>query len=299
VPKFLPVAFLASLLTLLGVQAMTSAEPDPQGPASIQAAAEPAPSEQVAAPIQQEPAAPVADDATTVHVELNYGSEGRWPTGRDVPWTEGMTVLDALMEIAEVRFYGDDPTHPGAVEAIDGVRAKPAESRFWMFDVNGEHPQVMAQDLVLAAGDEVVWSYMVPPVTVRIDFGPVERAPMEVQVDFRPGMTVLDALQEATRVTLTEDDPLHPKAVAAIDGVGTDLERGWFWLYDVNGRHPAFMADRFFLKGGFEVDWRLSAPEDRPADDAASADQADHDAAQAGQPVAPAQRRGLSGLSGL
>ncbi|RMG10869.1 MAG: DUF4430 domain-containing protein [Planctomycetota bacterium] len=233
-----------------------------------------------------------------VRVTLDYGPAGRRPLGREVDFRPGMTALDAVREIAAVVLTDSDPTHPMAVEAIDGVRTDLPRSLFWVFDVNGEHATRMAHEVLLEPGDVVAWTYLAPPITVRVDFGPAGREALEAQVRYRDGMTVLDALREAAEVGLSDADPGHPRAVASVAGVETDLERGWFWLYWVNGRHPQFMADRFFVKPGYEVEWRLTAPEDRPVDEPA---EASHDAAPTAQQseVEALQRAGAAqGLAG-
>ena len=48
-------------------------------------------------------------------------------------------------------------------------------------------------------------------------------------------------------------------ALAAIDGVGTDVAAGWFWLYDVNGRRIRQLANGMRAMGPSSATARYSA----------------------------------------
>lgn len=206
----------------------------------------------------------------TVGVEIDFGpalrtarqgqSVRRPNVSKSVRFVEGMTALDALKAAASVELTGDDPTHPGAIDAIDGVRTDLKSERFWLLDVNGEHAKAMAHEILLEPNAFVKLSYRTPPVVVRLDFGD-DRPVREVAVELEPGMTVLSALQRAAKVELTKADPLHPAAVDSIDGVKSDLKAQRFWLFDVNGQHPMKMAHELQVHAGWEIDWRYQGPE--------------------------------------
>lgn len=192
-------------------------------------------------------------------VEIDFGvarfTKLRRNTRVEVAWRPGLNALQALQAAACVTLTEADPTHAAAIDAIDGVKTDLAKHRFWLLDVNGKHAMQQAHEIALEPGFHVRLSYRVPPVVVLIDFGPAERAKRAVEVKWRKGMTALSALQRAAKVKLTDVDPTHPAAVDSVDGVKTDLPRSRFWMFDVNGQHPAVMPGQFPVMPGYEVVW--------------------------------------------
>ncbi len=224
-----------------------------------------------------------------VTVTIDYGAEvGLSSLAKrtaEVPFTDGMTALDAVQAVADVALTRIDPRHPAAVDAVDGVKTDLEASRFWVYDVNGQMAEVMAQENVLRPGYSVDWKYITPNVTVVIDYGPMSEGPFPranrtEQIAFADGITALAALRQVAQVELTQVDPNHPMAVDAVDGVRTDLERGRFWVYEVNGQIVEVMAQDSVLKPGFEVRWSYQSFADQPADDAAAEAEADVEAAE-------------------
>jgi hypothetical protein len=204
----------------------------------------------------------------TGSVQLDFGparyTHLRRNRTTEVAWRPGLTALQALQSAAKVGLTAADPTHPAAIDAIDGVRTNLGKSRFWLLDVNGQHATAMAQDIVLEPGFSIRLSYAVPPVVVTIEYGPAARSARTTTVTWKKGMTALDALRRAGAVQLTSADPHHPAAVDSIDGVRTDLGRQRFWMFAVNGKQPDAMAQKVAVQPGFEVVWtytELKKPE--------------------------------------
>ena len=107
---------------------------------------------------RQDPPPPPAGPAGTVLIE--FGPAEKDAVEVAIDHRKGMTALDALMQVAEVEFTQADPTHPKAIDAINGVRTDLENSRFWMLDINGKHAMKMPQDIPLLAGFEVKFTYM-------------------------------------------------------------------------------------------------------------------------------------------
>lgn len=92
---------------------------------------------------------------STVTVELNYGAD-KETRKVEVPWTKGMTALEALEHAANVS------THPVGnyvfVVSIDGVEGERGVMA-WYYKVNGDHTGELAIKKELKKGDAITWIY--------------------------------------------------------------------------------------------------------------------------------------------
>jgi hypothetical protein len=111
-------------------------------------------------------------------VNIRIASQVTWsglPKSGTVPFTEGMTALDAL-----VAYAGSNVSYSGSgssayVSAIYGLKEMAYGSTSgWTYQVNGSSPSVGAGATVLHEGDKLVWTYVgKEPTTGGGSGGPV------------------------------------------------------------------------------------------------------------------------------
>lgn len=92
----------------------------------------------------------------SVTVKLNYGAQKEIKTVQ-IPFTTGMTALEALMHAAEIT------THPLKdyvfVISIDGVKSKRGEMA-WYYKINGQSTHKLAIHKTINEGDVITWLYI-------------------------------------------------------------------------------------------------------------------------------------------
>jgi hypothetical protein len=93
-----------------------------------------------------------------VSVIIDYGN-GTSTTDSDVYLFTDANVLDALRAVANVNATYWEAYKSFFVDGINDVFNDFAQSRFWVFSVNGEHALVSADQYILEDGDEVEWTY--------------------------------------------------------------------------------------------------------------------------------------------
>ncbi|NIO34142.1 MAG: DUF4430 domain-containing protein [Planctomycetales bacterium] len=97
--------------------------------------------------------------ADSIRVTLDFGDQaaGRW---EDVPWQEGMTVLDALLALKSsgvvVQYRGRGGT--AFVESVNGVRNSGSGFN-WLYYVNHKKADRGAGAYLLKKGDLILWKY--------------------------------------------------------------------------------------------------------------------------------------------
>lgn len=106
-------------------------------------------------------AAGLRTDALAVDVTWTDKWGRTWTAERTVPYRPGMTAEEALGQAGfEVGKTRRDPRHRDAVDRVDWLRSDVESSRFWTYEVNGQHPEsVMADQYRLEPGSKVRWSY--------------------------------------------------------------------------------------------------------------------------------------------
>ena len=109
-----------------------------------------------------QPAKSVKSTEKTVQISIDtQESSDIWE--QSVPWTEGLTVFELLLEQAEahqeldVKAKGVGET--GFVKAIFGIENDQASGRAWIYYVNDEMGEVGAGVKDLIPGDQVLWKY--------------------------------------------------------------------------------------------------------------------------------------------
>ncbi|MHA1631703.1 MAG: DUF4430 domain-containing protein [Candidatus Freyarchaeota archaeon] len=103
-------------------------------------------------------------DLTHVTVIIDYGNGTR--KSYTVQFTEGMTALSALEQVAAVNKTYWASYDSWFVDAINGVWNNENNNGYWwMYDVKHyfsletEHPNVGADKYILSGGDTVIWTY--------------------------------------------------------------------------------------------------------------------------------------------
>lgn len=101
------------------------------------------------------------ESAATVQVTINYGdgAERRYP---EIPWREGMTVLDAMKAVenhprgVKIEYRGSGAT--AFLVRIDDVENE-GSGRNWIYRVNGELAKRSFAVHPLQRGDAVLWKF--------------------------------------------------------------------------------------------------------------------------------------------
>ncbi|WP_163323299.1 DUF4430 domain-containing protein [Draconibacterium mangrovi] len=97
-----------------------------------------------------------AGNGEKVTVEIDFGSLKHPKLKIETNWKEGLSALEALQFVAEVK------THPVGqyvfVDEIDGVKGVPNQS-VWYYKINGEPAKKIATDQPLKNGDIITWIY--------------------------------------------------------------------------------------------------------------------------------------------
>lgn len=95
----------------------------------------------------------IAADSKTVTVEIKF-KDAIPPLKIETSWKEGLSALEALQFVAEVR------THPVGkyvfVSAINGIEGVPNKS-VWYYEINGKPATKIAIDQPLKSGDIITW----------------------------------------------------------------------------------------------------------------------------------------------
>ncbi len=94
-------------------------------------------------------------------------------------------------------------------------------------------------------------------VTLRVDFGALQRAPIEKQVSLPRGSNVVDATRKVAEV---EQDWLccSKDDVWAIDGVGPDTRLDRYWMWKLDGRMGPNFPVKHVLSEGERIEWVYS-----------------------------------------
>jgi Domain of unknown function (DUF4430) len=93
-----------------------------------------------------------------------------------------------------------------------------------------------------------------PQVTITIDFGPVERQTLEVEVTVPERSTVLDVLlHSASIATFPRYGMDH--FIEEIDGIKNDFTADRGWRFEVNGLRSNVPAERYLVKNGDWIKW--------------------------------------------
>ncbi|WP_319226462.1 DUF4430 domain-containing protein [Draconibacterium orientale] len=97
-----------------------------------------------------------ASNGEKVTVEIDFGSLKYPKLKIETNWKEGLSALEALQFVAEVK------THPLGqyvfVDEIDGVKGVPNQS-VWYYKINGEPAKKVAINQPLESGDVITWIY--------------------------------------------------------------------------------------------------------------------------------------------
>ncbi|MCE9546561.1 MAG: DUF4430 domain-containing protein [Planctomycetia bacterium] len=115
----------------------------------------------VPAPATEAPAAQAT--AKTVSLTIDFGdSPAKEFAG--IPWTEGMTVLDAMVEarrLGLLKFEEHGTGQTAFVESINGRKnaGAAATDRNWLFSVNGQQGDEGAGVVRIQSGDRVLWKF--------------------------------------------------------------------------------------------------------------------------------------------
>jgi hypothetical protein len=117
----------------------------------------------------------------TVHVKIictnavNYGVKGvNLPANGimadcEVPYTEGMTGMDALKAAAKLKGIEVDESH-GYVRGIGGLYEKDCSgSSGWLYNVNGEYPNVSCDKYKLNENDTMTFIYTAEAGDVKMN----------------------------------------------------------------------------------------------------------------------------------
>jgi iron complex transport system substrate-binding protein len=94
-------------------------------------------------------------------------------------------------------------------------------------------------------------------VTLRVDFGALQRAPIEKQVSLPRGSNVVDATRKVAEV---EQDWLccSKDDVWAIDGVAPDTRLDRYWMWKLDGRMGPNFPVKHVLSEGERIEWVYS-----------------------------------------
>ncbi len=95
-------------------------------------------------------------------LEVDYGNGARrsWAA---LPWTQGMSVLDALVAAAAFRpgltyeLRGTDQA--ALVTSIDGLLNLGDDGRNWLYSVDGERGDESAATRIVDAGARILWHF--------------------------------------------------------------------------------------------------------------------------------------------
>lgn len=97
-----------------------------------------------------------AKEPKKVAIEITYEDESHPPLKIETDWREGLSALEALQFVAEVK------THPLGeyvfVSAINGVEGAPNKS-VWYYRINGVPATKIAINQPLKNGDVLTWIY--------------------------------------------------------------------------------------------------------------------------------------------
>lgn len=97
-----------------------------------------------------------AGNGEKVTVEIDFGSLNHPKLKIETNWKEGLSALEALQFVAEVK------THPVGgyvfVDEIEGVKGEPNKS-VWYYEINGEPAKKVAIDQPINDGDKITWIY--------------------------------------------------------------------------------------------------------------------------------------------
>ena len=98
----------------------------------------------------------IASNGEKVIVEIDFGSLNHPKLKIETNWKEGLSALEALQFVAEVK------THPVGqyvfVDEIEGVKGEPNKS-VWYYKINGEPAKKVAIDQPINHGDKITWIY--------------------------------------------------------------------------------------------------------------------------------------------
>ncbi len=100
-------------------------------------------------------------------------------------------------------------------------------------------------------------------VTIAIDRGDGEKL-IETPVDWHEGMTVVDAMHQASAAGSFDFESQgrgEGALVTHIDGVANGGANGQNWIFDVNGEQAQVGVGAYQLKSGDRVLWRFAAYE--------------------------------------
>lgn len=180
-------------------------------------------------------------DPQPVTVAVDFGPARPYVT-KTVPWKEGLTALRSLQSIArvETKKYHNWTL----VKSVDGV-ASDRGATAWFYDVNGENPAVMPDELKLKPGDFVRWIFMADytirwldnkiwpgkkGISVSVDYG-VTHPYLFTTIAWTEGLTALQAIQKVAEVQTSGEG--KNEAVESINGV-VKKPGSMDWVFDVN-----------------------------------------------------------------
>jgi hypothetical protein len=119
--------------------------------------------------VSVQPARPAGDASpATVKLVIDFG-DGAQKAYSGLPWTEGMTVLDALTAAQAaphgIRFEYSGTGATAFVTRIDDManQGGGAGKKNWVYRVNGQYAKQSSGACKLRAGDKVVWFFSVFP----------------------------------------------------------------------------------------------------------------------------------------
>jgi hypothetical protein len=102
-------------------------------------------------------------ESISLAIDFGNGAQKRFEA---LPWSEAMTVLQALEQAAEFRpgisFAYKDSGEMTFVTAIDGLKNAGAGGGNWVYEINGEMATKSAGVQELSPGDTLLWRYAAP-----------------------------------------------------------------------------------------------------------------------------------------
>ncbi|WP_186785908.1 S-layer homology domain-containing protein [Paenibacillus agilis] len=230
------------------------------------------------------PETPKPPEQVTYDVSISVTSDKTWngfPQSGTVTLKEGDTVDTALNKLVGT----DNITYKtfGTMKYVAGIKGLQGGAygpmSGWMYTVNGQTPNVGADQYKLKAGDIVKWNYsnveqttVIPPgngaggsvpttqniqVTVTTEV-PKTGLPMNNQQAYRTDMTAFDALVglvgAANITSVGSGASLYVSCAVGL----CEMENGPMsgWTYTVNGTAPNRSAGAYKLNQGDTVVWK-------------------------------------------
>lgn len=193
-----------------------------------------------------------------VTVEIDFGAN-KAAQIHQVNWVEGMTALAALQYCVNVE------TKPVKeyifVTDIEGVKNIPTY-KAWYYEINDQHPKLLAFRQPVDRDDKIKWIYREDICSIRRDtvyidirFGDDNYSNHSYKIDWKEGLTVMDALQSLVPV---KTYPIDNKYIfiCSVNGKNSVAQES-YWTYFLNGEKAKKIAAMQLIDKGDHVVWEF------------------------------------------